>query len=472
MRQQSLLKPTAYIAAQGPLDDTIADFWRMVWEQKSYVIIMLTKVFDLVRSMCSKYWPDEVNCPEYYAPMEVTLLEEEELAEFTIRTFRLKRRFAVKGFENLVEKTMKLSLNADDEEGRIVYQFQYFKWPIHSCPSIDSILHFRRKVRLVMEDVADRVEKPGPSIVHCSDGCGRTGAFLAIDANLELAEEDNMFDIFGYTKKMRNARKGMIDSVDQYKFVYEVLEEAFTSGRTWFPVGDLPEMLKKKSLKHPITRVNEYQREYEKIVKMTKAFSIGDCAGGHRVENRYKNRDFATIPPDNHRPYLSTFQSNDSTDYINAVFVDGYTRSKEYIVTEWPMSHTIPDCWSLIYDHDCNSVVVLASPNDKNNYPPFWPTEKDKRRKYGPVFTVDCISFNHYSNIKSWILRINKKVVSLTELMSGVKGIPKTTQIFQITCWPDSHKVPNSTSALVELMNMVERWRQRSNHGPVCVISA
>lgn len=108
---------------------------------------------------------------------------------------------------------------------------------------------------------------------------------------------------------------------------------------------------------------------------------------------------------------------------------------------------------------------------DKDSCPPFWPTEKDKRRKYGPVFTVDCISYNHYANIKSWILRINKKVVSLTELMSGVKGVPKTTQIFQITCWPDSHRVPTSTNALVELMNMVERWRQRSTYGPVCLIS-
>lgn len=91
---------------------------------------------------------------------------------------------------------------------------------------------------------------------------------------------------------------------------------------------------------------------------------------------------------DNHRPYLITFQSNDSTDYINAVFVDviyaiksnyfllaylisiftslkkGYTRSREYIVTEWPLHFTIPDCWSLIYDHDCNSVIILANPED------------------------------------------------------------------------------------------------------------
>ncbi|RWS14412.1 Receptor-type tyrosine-protein phosphatase U-like protein [Dinothrombium tinctorium] len=112
------------------------------------------------------------------------------------------------------------------------------------------------------------------------------------------------------------------------------------------------------------------------------------------------------------------------------------------------MPHTVADCWSLIYDHDCNSVVVLANPEDSSsnfdlklqNYPSFWPTEKEKRRKFGPVFTVELISFNHYPNIKTWIFRINKKVVSLTELMSGVKGVPKTTQFFQITCWPLGHR--------------------------------
>ena len=46
-----------------------------------------------------------------------------------------------------------------------------------------------------------------------SDGCGRTGTYMCIDANLEFADEDNMYDVFGYTKKMRQARKGMIETV-------------------------------------------------------------------------------------------------------------------------------------------------------------------------------------------------------------------------------------------------------------------
>ena len=72
---------------------------------------------------------------------------------------------------------------------------------------------------------------------------------------------------------------------------------------------------------------------------------------------------------------------------------------------------------------------------------------------------------------RSWIFKIHKKIVSLTELMAGVKAPSKTCQLFQLMCWPQGYKVPTSTNALVELMNMVERWRQRTDYGPVVVVS-
>lgn len=138
---------------------------------------------------------------------------------------------------------------------------------------------------------------------------------------------------------------------EQYKFIYDTLEEFVVCGTSWFPVAELSQRLKQKSVKNPITKINEYQREYQQICKQTPRFTIGDCAGGHRADNREKNRDVLVVPrefefvgaaanrqiapfvpsscksisfvtADNFRPYLTSFQGNSFTDYINAVFVD------------------------------------------------------------------------------------------------------------------------------------------------------
>lgn len=67
-------------------------------------------------------------------------------------------------------------------------------------------------------------------------------------------------------------------------------------GTSWFPVSELSQRLKQKSIKNPITKMNEYQREYQQICKQTPRFTIGDCAGGHRADNREKNRDVLVVP--------------------------------------------------------------------------------------------------------------------------------------------------------------------------------
>lgn len=155
----------------GPLEETIADFWRMAWEERSYIIVMLTKVFDFIRVMCCQYWPVEINKAEFYGLIEVTLLSEETLADFVIRTFRLRK------YDSLVEKTKNVSLNdvndednqlnqSTDEEERIIYQFHYYNWPTHTCPYAHSLLQFRRRVKIYMNEVANE-NNIGPTIVHC-----------------------------------------------------------------------------------------------------------------------------------------------------------------------------------------------------------------------------------------------------------------------------------------------------------------
>ncbi|EDS33877.1 receptor protein tyrosine phosphatase [Culex quinquefasciatus] len=85
----SLLKPNAYIVTQGPTEETVLDFWRMVWQENCSAIVMLTKTFDFTKVMCVQYWPPNREKEEIYGDIHITVQSEEELANFHIRTFRL-----------------------------------------------------------------------------------------------------------------------------------------------------------------------------------------------------------------------------------------------------------------------------------------------------------------------------------------------------------------------------------------------
>lgn len=117
----------------------------------------------------------------------------------------------------------------------------------------------------------------------------------------------------------------------------------------------------------------------------------------------------------------------------NNDLIKGYTKPREYIVTEWPLKSTLGEFWSLVYDYECSAVVVLCVPPHNSvspyytpvhplinyyhqlfqqQFPSFWP-EGRTPKKYGPVFTIDHVSHNHYSKIKTWVFRMNKKVCNL-----------------------------------------------------------
>ena len=63
---------SSYIATQAPLDNTTDDFWRMIWEYNVTMIVMLTKLSEKGRTVCSQYWPDEKKTRFTYFIVEPT----------------------------------------------------------------------------------------------------------------------------------------------------------------------------------------------------------------------------------------------------------------------------------------------------------------------------------------------------------------------------------------------------------------
>ncbi|KAI3374255.1 hypothetical protein L3Q82_006102 [Scortum barcoo] len=164
-------KQNAYIATQGPLPETLSDFWRMVWEQRSNTIVMMTRLEEKSRVKCDQYWPSRGT--ETYGMIQVTMLDTVELATYSVRTFALYKN--------------------GSSEKREVRQFQFMAWPDHGVPEYPTpILAFLRRVK------ACNPPDAGPMVVHCSAGVGRTGCFIVIDAMLERMKHEKSVDIYGH----------------------------------------------------------------------------------------------------------------------------------------------------------------------------------------------------------------------------------------------------------------------------------
>ncbi|KRX42008.1 Receptor-type tyrosine-protein phosphatase mu [Trichinella murrelli] len=463
----SFFQPKAFIITQAvKTKPACVDFWRMVWETNAEIVVMLTKVFDFMKVMCLQYWP----LTKFdYGDITVETVEAKTYAYFTLRCFRVSR---VENGSTII---------------RQVRHFHFTEWEVNSLPYISALLDFRRRVHNAVKRCPNNV----PMIVHCSNGGGRSGVFLAIYANLDLAEAENVIDVYGYCQTLLNARQSALENLDQYVFIYDTLAEAVQCNINPLTLEELRHrttMYTTKQSRQALEAI--YSQEYKFLTQLTPALRIGDCAGGHRLENRGKNRDVMVVPPDNSRPYLNTLhgESKDYT-YINAVYVDGFRRKNEWIVTEWPKHHTIDSFWALVFDHSCHTVVNLSNDENSKAYPRF--IHSRGRQSYGP-FIVDVLSSQQYPYATSHIVKVVKKKVFdipgrkkskrsernekkltdqldslasiLSELMVNNKGgiqevDARICNVISVRIWPIQHRVPLSTVGLIDVIKMARCWQ-------------
>ncbi|KAK6029443.1 hypothetical protein OSTOST_04448, partial [Ostertagia ostertagi] len=129
-----------------------------------------------------------------------------------------------------------------------------------------------------------------------SNGAGRSGAFLALDANLELMKKTGQLDVYEYAKTLVNSRQHLIDSVDQYQFIYEALAEAVMCNVQPIQMHQLKNRSSMyKAKKNRELMESQDNHENKLLLHLTHPLRIGDCAGGHRLENRGKNRDVMVV---------------------------------------------------------------------------------------------------------------------------------------------------------------------------------
>lgn len=340
-----------YIAAQGPMCSTLHAFWRLVWEQRVHVIVMITNLVERSRKKCDLYWPSEG--VESYGLIQVEALGETVLATHVVRKFRLRH---IK-----VERRKRR-----DWHDRVVFQYHYTSWPDHGVPD-----HLLPILNFIRHSSNENAPFSSPILVHCSAGVGRTGAYIVLDAMREMLQCRRAINVFGYLKHIRSQRNFLVQTEDQYVFVHDALLELLRVGDTCVAATQLGVYWSKLVTSD---RVNSTGNSLDQQYQLVRGCQPAEHATSAALAeyNRSKNRSDQFLPLDGWRVYLPHQPGVDGSGYINASIVMGYERSDEFIITQHPLSATVGDFWRMIWHQNVHTIVVLSPRNDPD-YPEFWP---------------------------------------------------------------------------------------------------
>ncbi|KAM6938637.1 receptor-type tyrosine-protein phosphatase C [Lycodopsis pacificus] len=361
-----------YIAAQGPKDETVSDFWRMVWEQQSSIIVMVTRCEEGNRVKCAQYWPSPDRETEIFEEFIVKLNSEDHCPDYTIRHLSLSNR-------------------REKNSEREVTHIQFMSWPDHGVPGEPHLLlKLRRRVNAFKNFFS------GPIVVHCSAGVGRTGTYIGIDAMMEGLEAEGRVDIYGYVVRLRRQRCLMVQVEAQYILIHQALLEHNQFGETEITVSELHSTLstlkQSSSGNEPTLMEDEFERL--PVYKNWRTINTGTTE-----ENKKKNRSSSVIPYDYNRVLLkldegrshdsdpseqdeedsSDEENEESTIYINASHIDGYWGPRAFLAAQTPLPDTMADFWSMVYQKKASTIVMFSdcSEGDKESDCAYW--DKDKK---------------------------------------------------------------------------------------------
>uniref|UniRef100_A0A8C9WCB0 Receptor-type tyrosine-protein phosphatase U n=1 Tax=Scleropages formosus TaxID=113540 RepID=A0A8C9WCB0_SCLFO len=421
-----------FIATYGPKQDMVYDFWRMVWQENSYSIIMLTKLVEAGRVKCHKYWPED---NDVYGDMKITLLKTETLAEYAVRTFSMERR----------------GYSAKHE----VKQFHFTSWPEHGVPHhATGLLAFLRRVK------ACTPPDTGPLVVHCSSGAGRTGCYIVLDVMLDMAECEGVVDIYNCVKTLCSRRINMIQSEEQYVFIHEAILEACLCGETAIAVAEFPSSYAEMLRVEPQSNSSHLREEFQTLNSVTPRLDVEECSVALLPRNREKNRTMDVLPPDRSLAPLAAAEG-ESAGYINAALADGFLRPAAFVVTPHPLPGTTADFWRLVFDYGCTTVVMLNQLNQSNSAWPclqYWP--EPGLQHYGPM-QVEFLSRSVDDEVVTRLFRVK----NLARLQEGQLVVRQ----FQFLRWSAYRDVPDSRKAFLGLLLLVLKWQADAGNGRTVV---
>ena len=203
----------SYIAAQGPLKDTVTDFWRMVVEKNANIVVMLTEV----SSGVFQYWSETEGAT--YGDVTVLLEKTTKHTDYIVREFRIT-----------VDADPKELDAAFAGKETLLTHFQYLAFPDVSTPEdASTFLAFRRDVQVLQENLPSAASD-APLIVHCDKGCGRTGVFICLNSELQHYHKTGEVDLFDAVVAVRRNRAQCVETKAQYVFLHRAFLTELLTG--------------------------------------------------------------------------------------------------------------------------------------------------------------------------------------------------------------------------------------------------
>ncbi|XP_071117066.1 receptor-type tyrosine-protein phosphatase epsilon-like [Haliotis cracherodii] len=385
----------AYIASQAPNKKTLTDFWRLIWEQNCTRIVMLTNLKELGKVKCEAYWLDTKDLT--VGDFNIVVTSSKERAHWVVRELQVTEK-----------KTSTC---------RCFHQFHFTTWPDHGTPEETSLTEFLWLVRTTPNTQDD------PLLVHCSAGIGRTGTYIAVDYLLDQALADQKVDVFGCVSGMRDQRKGMIQTKNQYTCVYTTLHEALEFGNT---AMDVQEFNQNRNGKRSFKMGRMELTQLIQILNINREIS--------RKEAMVKGRVYV----------------NGRSD-IQAVLSQSHLSMKGYLLTDAPSVTTASLFWKLTDQQESSIVIVL--PDSHQSLPSFVPSPGDSL-DLSPG-SVRCSTEN----------TINPDIV-LRNIHRQIDNLPPAlVRVYIVNqCPVDSH------STLLELLEQVDLHTSGGGSQPVTLI--